>query len=73
MLVRLLRKEEAAFDPDSIKAMTMAYDSVRDVLRLSNVDDPLTEIIAKHVIDLAKMGQLDPDRIRDLVLARMRL
>jgi hypothetical protein len=73
VLVRLLRKEEAAFDPDAIKAMTMAYDSVRDVLRLSNVDDPLTEIIAKHVIDLAKMGQLDPDRLRDLVLARMRL
>jgi len=73
LLMGLLRKAEAVFEPETVKAMTVAYDRVRKELGLSSTDDPLTAIVAEYVIEVGKRGQLDPDRLADLVLARMRL
>jgi hypothetical protein len=73
VLVRLLRKEDVAFDPEALKAMSAAYDGVRELLHITDADDPLAEIIAKNIIDVARAGQLDPNRLRDLVLAMIRL
>jgi len=73
VLVRLLRKDGAAFDPEALKAMAAAYDGVREVLHVTEADDPRAEIVAKNIIDVARAGQLDPERLRDLVLAMIRL
>jgi hypothetical protein len=73
LLMGLIREEEAVLEPEAVKAMTLAFDRVREELGLSSTDDPLTAIVAEYVIKLGKRGQLDPNRLADLVLARMRL
>ena len=60
--------KEASFDPEAIKAMTAAFEAVCEALRLATRSDPLTEIVARKVIEVAGTGERDPGRLRDLVL-----
>jgi hypothetical protein len=60
--------KEATFDPQAIEAMTAAFEAVCESLHLANRSDPLTEIVARQVIEVAGTGERDPVRIRDLVL-----
>jgi hypothetical protein len=59
---------EAVFDPKAIEAMTAAFEAVCDSLKLLDRDDPITEIVARKVIEVAGTGERDPERIRELVL-----
>ena len=59
---------EAVFDPKAIEAMTAAFEAVCDSFKLLNRDDPITEIVARKVIEVAGTGERDPERIRELVL-----
>lgn len=58
---RLLR--EAAFDQTDIDRMTAAYEAALNVLRLADRSDPLTELIAKKIIEITQRGERDPPRI----------
>jgi hypothetical protein len=58
----------AVFDPKAIEAMSAAFNAVCDSLQLINRDDPLTQIIARKVVELAGTGERDPERLCDLVL-----
>jgi hypothetical protein len=58
----------AAFGPEAVKAMTTAYEGVLQELKLSDRSDPLTEIVARTVIDCAQTGERDPRRLRDFAL-----
>jgi hypothetical protein len=60
--------KEAVFDPKAIKAMTAAFEAVCDSLKLLDRDDPITEIVARKVIEVGGTGERDPERIRELVL-----
>jgi hypothetical protein len=53
-----------SFGPDEIAAMTAAYESVLIDLRTVNRNDPLTELIAKSIIDLTGRGERDPEQIK---------
>ena len=66
-IYRLLEKN-AFFDPEAVKAMTTAYEAILRSLKLSDRSDPMTEIIAKRIIDVAKTGQRDPELIQRSVL-----
>jgi hypothetical protein len=57
-----------AFDPDAVKAMTAAYEDACTALDLADRTDPLTEIIARMIIERAKQGELDPVRLCEAVL-----
>jgi hypothetical protein len=59
----------ATFGPETIKDMTTAFERIRVVLNLKNVDDPLVEVVAKKVISLASQGVLDPKEIERRVIA----
>jgi hypothetical protein len=59
---------EATFDPQAIEAMSAAFEAVRASLQLADRSDPMTEIVARKVIEVAGTGERDPVRIRDLVL-----
>ena len=64
----LFLRLEAAFDPDDIRAMSMALDDVCDVLKLH--DDPnAREVMAERIIDLARRGERSPTRLRDRLLS----
>ncbi len=64
-IYRLLKNQ--AFDPQAIRVMSAAYEQVLRDLRLANRSDPITEIIARKVIEFAQQGEQDPARLSDLV------
>ncbi len=68
---RLLSKN-TVFDPDAIKAMTRAYDHLRVGLHLVDPDDPLSEIVAKKILEHAQTGERNPIELSALVLKDLR-
>ena len=68
MAIYRILQNNAAFDPNAIKAMPAAYEGVLRSLKLDDRSDPLTEVIAKKIIEAAKTGMLDPDLLQQSVL-----
>jgi hypothetical protein len=60
-IYRLL--QEAAFSPEDIGRMTAAYEAALRLLRLTDRTDPVTEIVAKKIIEVTRSGEHDPPRI----------
>jgi hypothetical protein len=51
-------------DPEQVEAMHAAFDRVCNVLQLDcGRDDPMTEIVVMKIVELAKIGDLDPERL----------
>ena len=71
MAIYLLLRD-AAFDDQAVKAMTSAYEAALQDLGLADRSDPITEIVAHRIIELGRMGERDPDRLRQLVLQSLR-
>jgi hypothetical protein len=69
-IVRLLERE--AFSPEDIEVMTAAFEDALAALQLIDRLDPLTERVAKKIIECAQMGELDPVRLRDCALRLLR-
>jgi hypothetical protein len=63
--------QEGVFGPDEIKYMTSAYEDILGMLRLKDRQDPITEIIAKKVIEITQRGERDPKRILDLAIKEL--
>jgi hypothetical protein len=57
-----------AFDDRAVKAMGMAYEAALRELRLSDRNDPRTDVIARKIIACAQGGELDPARLCELAL-----
>lgn len=62
---------ESAFDHDDTKRMGDAYEAALVELGLADRTDPLTEIIAKYIIEIAQTGEKDSKLICKLALARL--
>ena len=43
--------------------MTAAYDAAVQLLRLKDRDDPVTEIVAKKIIEVTRSGVKDPPHL----------
>ena len=52
-----------AFQPEAIKVMSDMLVRVQDRLGLSDRDDPLNQIVASKIIELAEHGLLDPQTL----------
>ncbi len=59
-----------AFGPEAVKAMTAAFEETLRELELLDHNDPLTEIVARKIIEGARLGVRDPIRLRELAVAR---
>jgi hypothetical protein len=59
----LLQKH--AFVPEEIKVLTGVFEETLRELRLADREDPITEIVAKKIIELAQQGEHDPVRLRE--------
>ena len=69
-LLRLIHKEEAGvFGPGDIAVMTTAFDQLVLDLKLTDPDDPVTEMVARLLIELMRNGEGDPERLRQQVLS----
>jgi hypothetical protein len=60
--------KEGNFNPPAIEAMSAAFEGVCASLQLLNRTDAVTEIVARMVVEVARTGERDPERIRELVL-----
>jgi hypothetical protein len=60
-LHRLLR--DASFDQTDIDRMTAAYEAALQLLRLTDRNDPITELVAAKIIEVTRLGESDPPRI----------
>jgi hypothetical protein len=60
-IYRLL--QGAVFDDHDVKAMTRAYEDALLQLKLTNRNDPVTEIVARKIVELAQSGERDPERL----------
>jgi hypothetical protein len=65
-IVRLLQYKE--FGPEDIKVITAAFEDALSSLGLVDRADPLTEIVAKKIIECAQTGERDPIRLRDYTI-----
>jgi hypothetical protein len=63
--------QQSAFGPEAIALMVAAYEDCLRVLNLADRSDPLTEMVARKIIEVAQTGERDPERIRRRALADM--
>jgi len=66
-IVELLRKH-GAFEPEEVALLGKAFDEVLQTLGLVDREDPLTAMVAKSLVEYAKAGVLDPDRLKALTV-----
>jgi hypothetical protein len=50
-----------------------AFNSALAELNLTDRQDPLAEIVAKKIIEIARGGERDPERLRELALKDIRV
>jgi hypothetical protein len=60
-IYRLLQAQ--AFGPEDIESLTAAYEAALKALGLANRTDPITELVAKRIIEIAQTGVLDPTKL----------
>jgi hypothetical protein len=56
------------FGPEATRAMSVAFDRVCRALGVSYTANGAREAIATKIIELARRGECDPDRLRDRVI-----
>jgi hypothetical protein len=61
-------RNESAFDPRDVRAMSMALDDVCAALERRS-DERARETVAVRIIELARRGERSPTKLRDRVLA----
>jgi len=62
-ITRTLREQGISFDPDFVKSLTIAYHAVLHQLGLVDHEDGATLLVAKRIVDLALLGERDPERL----------
>jgi hypothetical protein len=56
-----------AFGPDALQAMSTALEDVCRMLKVDH-DQDARQVMAIRIIELARRGECDPERLRDRVL-----
>ena len=51
--------------PDEIKVMTAAYEGALVDLNVANRDDPVTDLIAKAIVNVTATGERDPILVKE--------
>jgi hypothetical protein len=57
-----------AFDPEDIKALTTAQEIVLKRLNVVDRKSPTAFLVAKTIIQIAKDGERDPERLSETVI-----
>jgi hypothetical protein len=65
-IYRLL--QNSAFGPEDITPLVAAYEDCLRNLNLADRSDPISEVIAKKIIEIAQTGMRDPVQIGRLAL-----
>jgi hypothetical protein len=65
-IYELLRK--GAFAPDDVVMLGHVFEDVLRTLGLVKRKDPMTEMVAKKLVELASTGMRDPDHLKALTV-----
>ena len=70
LILRLIDEDSSAgvFDDHATKVMGEAFDAARKDLHDTGQSDLVYEVIAKRIIEAAKSGERDPEKLRDWAL-----
>ena len=60
------------FDPETIRVMGLAFEMALVALRLADRGDLANDVLARKIMDLAKAGERDPERLCEGVLHEFR-
>ena len=60
--------KDATFDPEHVKAMGQAFDSIIRELRDRGKSRVVREVIAERIVAIAKTGERDPDKLCELAM-----
>ena len=60
--------QKTALQPEDIERLVDAYQRTLRALGLKDRDDPLTQAVAKKIIDIGRSGIRDPKQISELAL-----
>jgi hypothetical protein len=63
--------QNVAFGPDEIQSMGKASESTLRVLGLTERNDPINEIVAKKIIEIAHTGERNPQRLSALAIQQL--
>jgi hypothetical protein len=61
-------KNPIVFEPEATHAMSVAFDDACRALNLSPSANQAREVIATRIIELARRGERDPNRLRDRLI-----
>jgi len=57
-----------AFNPEDVTILRDVFEDTLRALNLTDRSDPVTSLIAKKIIELARLGDRDPARLRQAAL-----
>jgi hypothetical protein len=60
------------FDPEAIRVMGLAFEMALVALRLADRGDLANEVVAHKIINLAKAGERDPERLCEGMMKEFR-
>ena len=63
-----LLKTQGSFEPEEVAMLGSVFEEVLQTLGLVDRQDLATEMVAKKLIELAKAGVRNPDRLKALTL-----
>jgi hypothetical protein len=63
-----LLQRHGVFTPEELTVLSNVFEDVLGTLGLVDRKDPMTELVAKKVIELATAGILEPNRLKALTL-----
>ena len=72
MPIRVFLNGHSTFDAETIESMSTALADVLTALGLKDKNDELTMVVAKKIIELAKAGERDPERLKAATLRSFR-
>jgi hypothetical protein len=70
MPIRTLLNNDQSFSPDEAEVLVEAFEQSLKALKLVDREDPITLLVAEKVLEAAREGERDAQRIRTCVLAQ---
>jgi hypothetical protein len=73
MPIRTLLNGDHSFTPEEEKVLVEAFEGSLEALRLADREDPVTRLVAEKVLEGARSGERDPQRLRTWVLGQFNI
>ena len=65
-IYRLLRRE--VFEPEDVHLLATVYEEIAKALGVTDGNAPVSQLIARRLIELAQAGERDPDSLKELTM-----